>query len=243
MTSDSDRTCWRRRELLFRQAMNDKDALYKTYNRFYRAYHVTTKAGWVATGLTAIIGAVLLYVITSANFTLPVIGGYLQGTEDVLSILLLIVSLMNAFYSPEARSVRYYRAGQDLQELHDEYENFVNLDIADLSQDVAALTAEFERLHQRRHYLNKSTPELSGIWHSIAELSDAGYRTLIPCVSSKQELTVCQFIRSKFFSGNRGYSTTKPQWEETLAEKVGDLEQQETTDQPQTVPNHVNNEN
>ena len=88
----------------------------------------------------------LLYVITSTTVGIPLIGGYLREADDGLAILLLIISSMNEFYSPEARSVQYYRAGRDLQELHDEYENFVNLDIANLDRDVNdAVRAEVNR--------------------------------------------------------------------------------------------------
>ncbi|MFC4543071.1 hypothetical protein ACFO5R_14170 [Halosolutus amylolyticus] len=231
MNSDTDDDSWRRRELLFRQAMKDKNLLYKTYSRYYRAHHITTKAGWISTGLTAIIGAVLLYVITSATFNLPVISGYLQGTDDVLAILLLIVSLIDAFYSPEARSIRYYRAGQDLQELHDEYENFVNLAIADPGRNIDMLAEEFEQLHKRRHSLNKSVPQLSGIWHSMVKMDQHGYRTLIPFVPSKQELSVRSLIESKLSSENEGRSSPKKQWEETLSEKVNGFKQKETVNQ------------
>jgi hypothetical protein len=228
MVSDSNRENWRQRKLLFRQAMDDKQLLYTTYNRYYQAHHITTWAGWIATGLTAIIGSVLLYVITSKTFGIPLIGNALQGTSDVLAILLLIISLLNAFYSPEARSVRYYRAGQDLQELYDEYENFVNLEIANSNCNVDELKEEFYQLHKRRHSLNKSVPQLSGLWYSIIQRSQQGYRTFIPLVPSKQEFTVSSWIKSKLGrneSNDNSNSNTKAKWNETLEEKMNGLEQ------------------
>ncbi|WP_224450564.1 hypothetical protein [Haloprofundus salilacus] len=230
MSSDTESNSWRQRELLFRQAMTDKQSLYTTYNRYYKAHHVTTQAGWIVTALTAIIGAVLLYVITSNTFSLQLFSEYLQGTSDVLAICLLILSLMNAFYSPEARSVRYYRAGQDLQELHDEYENFVNLDLANLDRELEPLREKFDQLHTRRHNLNKSVPQLSGIWYSMTKLSQDGYRTLIPFIPSKNDKSLYHRLKAKYGSDdNENFdqndsSETKNQWEETLAEKVSGFE-------------------
>lgn len=152
------------RELLFREACDDRDALYTTYQRYYFAGEFTGYFAWIINAFTAIIGAILLYVVTGDALALWPTQQRPAQLEPILAILLLVASLLNAFYSPQARSIRYYKAGQDLHELHDEYVDFINLTLTNLDEDLEEHRNQYKDFHERRHRLNQAVPQLTGIW-------------------------------------------------------------------------------
>lgn len=229
------------RELLFRQAHNDQHALWKTYNRYYTGARYVGYLSWAATTLTAIIGAILLALVSGTP-------GWWIFTESVVTLLLVAVSLLSAFYSPQARSVKYYRAGQDLQAIYDEYENFVNLEITDLSKDIQDLREEFAELHRRRHLANQGAPQLSGIWYQLLNwlFSDGLLSKFVGEISTIKNkvygflspiknwlIKKVSFWSNKDETGDdhsnsdenstryeHNCGTEKKQWQETLCEKI-----------------------
>lgn len=211
----SDPADWRQRELLLRRAQHDLESLAYTYERYYQAAKVAGVLAWFATALTAIIGGVLVYVITSQAIRFPFLGRYLAGSGDMLSMLLLTVSLLNAFYSPQARSARYYRAGQDFQELYGEFDNFVDLEIADLNREVSQLKDEYERLHRRRHQQNQSAPQLSGLWYRTNSWE-------FRLINSLRQVTSSRHWKDNSTSDEDtdDEADASELWEETLEQKV-----------------------
>jgi hypothetical protein len=223
----------RERELLFRQVRNDQNALYTTYNRYYTGARYVGYLSWITTTLTAIIGALLLTLLSSSQ-------NLWIFTEESVTLLLVAVSLLSAFYSPQGRSVKYYKSGQQLQEIYDEYENFVNLEVANLSRDIQNLKKEYERLHRRRHLANQGAPQLSGIWYQILNIlfgSSLVYK-LFAVLEKVKNQTIGRLISrwrktereaedeedSRSDQQNVRYQhscgSDKSQWEETLCEKI-----------------------
>jgi len=112
---------------------------------------------------TAILGGVLIFVLRNGNI--------LQG-PTYLAVGILVSSLISSFYGPKLRSRDYYQAGQEHQELYDEFEDFVQFDISDPSNTNQEFRHQVETLNQRRHQLNQSTPQLGGIWYYTMKLVD-----------------------------------------------------------------------
>lgn len=214
MENTSEPADWRQRELLLRRAQYDLESLAYTYERYYQAAKVAGVLAWFATAFTAIIGGVLVYVITSQAIRFPLLDRYLAGSSDTLSILLLTVSLLNAFYSPQARSARYYRAGQDLQELHDEFDNFIDLEIANLDREIGQLKDEYERLHRRRHQHNQAAPQLSGLWYRMNLWEIGVIHSLKQVVSSRW------WNDNQTPENDTDGADANDYWAETLEEKV-----------------------
>lgn len=222
----------RERELLFRQVQNDQHALWKTYNRYYTGARYVGYLSWATTALTAIIGALLLALISTTQ-------SFWFFTETSVTLLLVAVSLLSAFYNPQGRSVKYYKSGQQLQEIYDEYENFVNLEVANLSRDVQELKQEYERLHRQRHLANQGAPQLSGIWYQLLNkiLGNGPINKLISVFRKIKRKAVNRFWKAesedneekeneesnegqKSVRYNHSCGSDKQQWDETLCEKI-----------------------
>jgi hypothetical protein len=218
------------RELLFQQARGGQNALWTTFNRYYTGARYVGYLSWITTALTAIIGALLLALISENQ-------SWWVFTETSVTLLLVAVSLLSAFYSPQARSVKYYHSGQQLQEIYDEYENFVNLEITDLSRDVQNLRKEYDRLHRQRHLANQGAPQLSGIWYQLLNkvLGTSPLSRFITVLAKIKKQTLGRVkdrwgkseTESDDSSDNEqearyqhSCGSDKPDWEETLCEKI-----------------------
>jgi len=146
------------RKQLFKKALDHRGSIYYTYQRNYFAAKYVGWLGWGLDLLTAVIGGVLIYVLRS--------GGSPQAAV-YLAVTILISSLISSFYGPKLRSRDYYNAGQEHQELHDEFDHFIHSKISNPNRSNADLEEKLEYLNSKRHDLNQSTPQLGGIWYYL----------------------------------------------------------------------------
>ena len=156
------------RKSIYYQAQSAKGSLYMTYKRHFVAAEWVGRIGWILDLFTAIIGAVLLYILTRD----PEAGGSwfaeISSLEPAdLAIFILTFSLVSAFYGPKLRSRDYYNDGQEMHELYDQYEYFIELDVFDPDAEVEELREKLSSLNSERHGLNQSTAQLSGIWYRV----------------------------------------------------------------------------
>lgn len=171
---------YRLRKQLHDRATGAKNSLYITYKRMYVAAEWVGRFGWLLDFFTAIIGVILLYILTRSTQPEFIVFEWLASLAPAdLAIILLIGSLLSAFYGPKLRSRDYYNAGQELQELHDEFTDFVDLDMIDSERSLQELRERFEELNRERHHLNQSTPQLGGYWYRLMELKK-DYNRLAP---------------------------------------------------------------
>jgi|AntRauMinimDraft_4_1070384.scaffolds.fasta_scaffold05431_2 hypothetical protein len=146
----------------------------------YVAAEWVGRLGWILDLFTAIVGVVLLYILTRAEQPEFVIFDQLSSFSPAdLAIILLIASLLSAFYGPKLRSRDYYNAGQELQELHDELTDFVDLDIVDPDLSSQELRDKYKSLNNNRHDLNQSTPQLGGYWYRLMNMGES-YERIVP---------------------------------------------------------------
>jgi hypothetical protein len=172
--TDCEDVDWEAREKLFNKGLQHRGSIYYTYERNYFAAKCVGWLGWGLDGLTALFGGVLIYILrTSAD-----------GQASVyLAIGILATSLISSFYGPKLRSRDYYQAGQEHQELYDEFDHFIHFDIGDPSKSNDELREVLEELNSRRHRLNQSTPQLGGIWYYSMKLVGKlkwAYSRLVP---------------------------------------------------------------
>lgn len=168
------------RESIYERTVSTMRAVHFTYKRMYVAAEWVGRFGWGLDFFTAIIGTVLLYVLTRTegpNFLL--IGELSSLAPSDLAIILLISSLLSAFYGPKLRSRDYYNSGQELQELYDDLRDFVVLELRDPSLNSSDIESNFKELNKRRHNLNQSTPQLGGHWYRAMKWKGK-YKSLVP---------------------------------------------------------------
>jgi hypothetical protein len=159
--TDGEGVDWEAREKIFDKAQDHRNSIYYTYQRNYFAAKCVGWLGWALDGLTALFGGVLIYILrTSAD----------SQASVYLAIGILSTSLISSFYGPKLRSRDYYQAGQEHQELYDEFVHFICLDVGDSSISDEDLRGSLEELNGRRHRLNQSTPQLGGIWYYSMKL-------------------------------------------------------------------------
>ena len=116
------------RKQLHSRATGTKNSLYITYKRMFVTAEWVGRFGWVLNLFTAIIGLVLLYILTrQGQPQFFILRWFSDFAAADFAIVLLIRSLLRLFYGPKLRSRDYYNAGQELQELHDEYTDFVDM--------------------------------------------------------------------------------------------------------------------
>lgn len=150
------------RHAIYWRAEKHKNSLWITFQRNFFAAKMVGAFGWGLQLFTVAIGAVLIYVITQS----PDDSVYGIGVTD-LAILILIGTLILAFYEPKLRSKKYYEAGQKHQELCDHFIDFIEIEIPNKSNEVGDLETRIVKLNSRRHRLNQSTPQLGGIWYYL----------------------------------------------------------------------------
>lgn len=162
------------RRQLFKKALDHRGSIYYTYKRNYFAAQYVGWLGWGLDLLTAIVGGVLIYVLRS--------GGPPQAAV-YLAVTILISSLISSFYGPKLRSRDYYNAGQEHQELHDEFDYYIHSKITNPNRSNADLEKTLEELNSKRHDINQSTPQLGGIWYNLMKISNKikdTYKLIVP---------------------------------------------------------------
>jgi hypothetical protein len=151
---------------IFERATSHKWSLKYTYLRNYFAAKWVGWMGWLLDIFTAVVGAVLIYMLTrEGNPDFPLIEQLSSLTPADLAVVILFSSLVSSFYGPKLRSRKYYNAGQEHQQLYDEFVDFIEIEVTSLENGNEQMRKRLDELNNRRHRLNQSTPRLGGIWY------------------------------------------------------------------------------
>jgi hypothetical protein len=169
----------KRREL-YDRATSAAYSIRFTYKRKYVAAEWVGRFGWALDFFTAIVGTVLLYVLTRTDEpTFIILSSLGQLAAADLTIILLVSSLLSAFYGPKLRSRDYYNAGQELQELYDELLDYIEYELQDPDKEVSSLQEQYEEFNTERHHMNQSTPQLGGHWYRLIKWKQK-YKSIVP---------------------------------------------------------------
>ncbi|WP_157884798.1 hypothetical protein [Halorubrum aethiopicum] len=144
------------RDRIYNRALEEQNSNLWNFKRYYTAASFWS---WVDVGsavLTAFLGAILTYGL--AWRTLP------QWSMVSLSLLVGTISLAKANRKPGQRSEKLHDVGRSYQELHDDLQNFIELDLKDGTREKEWLRDRFEKLADKRHNL-KAEAKLSGFWY------------------------------------------------------------------------------
>lgn len=144
------------RNRIYNRALEEQNSNLWNFKRYYTA---ASFWGWVDVGsavITAVMGAILTYGL--AWRTLPL------WSMVSLSLLVGTISLAKANRKPGQRSEKLHDMGRSYQELHDDIQNFVELDLKDGNREKEWLRNRFNELASKRHDL-KAEAKLSGFWY------------------------------------------------------------------------------
>lgn len=144
------------RNRLYNRALEEQNSNLWNFKRYYAA---ASFWAWIDVGsdvLVAAAGAVLTYGL--AWRTIP--------TWIMVSLSLSVgaISIFKGNRKPGQRSEKIHSLGRGYQELHDEIQDFVELDLKDSDRDKKWLRDRFDELASERHNL-KAEATLSGIWY------------------------------------------------------------------------------
>lgn len=158
---------YERRKRLYRSAFEDYNSLKTTYLKFYTASDQLKRRGRVLTYGSTVSGGILLFIIG----TVLVRDGPAWSTDLAfgLSMVVAALSFVNAVDNPQKLSNVCYNSGQTLQRVFYDFHYFVTVRLPDPDEDLDVLEEEYERLLERKHTVNETTPHLGEKWFHRAK--------------------------------------------------------------------------
>ena len=156
-----------RRSRLYYSAFEEYDSLKTTYLKFYTASDTLKRRGRILTYGSTVAGGILLYIIGSAVTS----DDPTQGLSLVflLSGVVAALSFLNAVDNPQRMSNVCYNSGQTLQRVFLEFHNLVTVRLPDPEEELNELEKEYDRLLERKHTVNETTPQLGNKWYHRAK--------------------------------------------------------------------------
>lgn len=154
---------YERRTRLYHNAFEEYDSLKTTYTQFYEASSSLKRRGHVVTYGSTLFGAILLYLVG----TVALEGGSGFKTELVfaVSIAVTALSFYNAVDSPQQMANVTYNSGQTLQRVFLDFHYFITVELPEPDNDIEELEGQYERLLERKHTVNETTPQLGNKWY------------------------------------------------------------------------------
>lgn len=144
------------RNRVYNRALEEQNSNLWNFKRYYSA---AAFWAWVDVGtdvLTAIAGAILTYGLAWRSLPLWLMVS--------LSIFVGVISIFKGNRKPGQRSEKIHSIGRSYQELHDEIQDFIELDLKDGERDKEWLRDRFDELASERHNL-KAEAKLNGFWY------------------------------------------------------------------------------
>lgn len=144
------------RNRIYNRALEEQNSNLWNFKRFYTAASFWSVVDVGTDAFMGLAGAVITYGL--AWQTVPV---WIMAS---LSLSVGAISIFKGNRKPGRRAEKIHTLGRNYQELHDEIQDFVELDLKDGDRDKEWLRDRFEELTSERHDL-KAEEKLSGVWY------------------------------------------------------------------------------
>jgi len=175
MTEDFD---YEAHERLRGRVANEADSVLWTYKAYYEGADWYAKRDrhldWLVFGL-------------SGFLTIAIIWGQLP---QVLLISLAILSSVTVGYrrmaTPGDRAENFYRAANAYQRLFDDFRDYIQLELADQTNDIEELKDKYRELASRRRNLNEDMPDVTSKWYN--ELDESIYDEVSTTEEAKERI-------------------------------------------------------
>jgi len=176
MTEDFD---YEAHERLRGRVANEADSVLWTYKAYYEGADWYAKRDrhldWLVFGISALLTTALIW----------------GEASKILLIGLAIVSSVIVGYrrmaSPGNHAENYYRAGDAYHRLFDEFRDFIQLELADDSDDLEEMKSRYRELASRRRNLNEDMSDVTSKWYD--RLDDSVYDEVSTTEQAKKKLT------------------------------------------------------
>lgn len=176
MTDDFD---YEGHERLRERVANEADSVLWTFKAYYEGADWYSKwdrrLDWLVFGISALL-------------TIALIWG--QVPQIVLIALAIVSSAIVGYRrmaDPSDRAENFYRAANGYQRLFDDFRDYIQLELADDTNDIDDLQSRYRELASRRRNLNEDMPDVSSRWYE--RLDDSIYEDVSTTKEAKQELT------------------------------------------------------
>lgn len=144
------------RNRIYNRALEEQNSNLWNFKRYFTAASFWSALDFATDAFMGLAGAVITYGL--AWRTIPV---WIMAS---LSLSVGAISIFKGNRKPGKRAEKIHTLGRNYQELHDDLQNFIELDLKDGDRDKEWLRDRFEELASERHDL-KAEANLSGVWY------------------------------------------------------------------------------
>lgn len=166
-------------ERLRGRVANEADSVLWTYKAYYEGADWYAKRDrhldWLVFGISGLL-------------TIALIWGQVP---QIVLISLAILSSVTVGYrrmaTPGDRAENFYRAANAYQRLFDDFRDYIQLELADQTNDIEELKERYRELASRRRNLNEDMPDVTSKWYN--ELDESIYDEVSTTEEAKERLT------------------------------------------------------
>jgi len=166
-------------ERLRGRVANEADSVLWIFKAYYEGADWYAKwdrrLDWLVFGISALLTAALIW----------------GRAPDILLVGLAITSSAIVGYrrmaDPGDRAENFYRAANAYQRLFDDFRDYIQLELADGSNDLEELRSRYRELASRRRNLNDDMPDVRSKWYE--RLDESVYEEISTTEEAKQKLT------------------------------------------------------
>jgi len=166
-------------ERLRARVANEADNILWTYKAYYEGADWYAKRDrqldWLVIGISGLL-------------TIAIIWGQVP---QIFLISLAILSSVTVGYrrmaTPGDQAENYYRAANAYHRLFDDFRDFIQLELADASNDLKEMRSCYRELASRRRNLNEDMPDVTSKWYD--RLDESVYDEVSTTEEAKERLT------------------------------------------------------
>ncbi len=166
-------------ERLRKRVANEADSILWTYKAYFEGADWYSRLDrwldWFVFGVSALLTTALIW----------------GKAPQIVLIGLAIISSVTIGYrrmaSPGDRAENYYRAANAYHRLFDEFRDFIQLELADDSNDLEEMRSRYRELASRRRNLNEDMPDVTSKWYD--RLDESIYNEVSTTQEARERLT------------------------------------------------------
>ena len=166
-------------ERLRERVANEADSVLWTFKAYYEGADWYSKwdrrLDWLVFGISALLTIALIWS---------------QVPQIVLISLAILSSAIVGYRrmaDPGDKAENFYRAANAYQRLFDDFRDYIQLELADETNDIDELQSRYRELASQRRNLNEDMPDVRSRWYE--RLDDSIYEEISTTDEAKQELT------------------------------------------------------